>query len=543
MTASALATGPADTPGPPGPPAPPAPAVGRLRWLGLAVVLAVEVMDLLDTTIVGIASPSVQADFGGSSTRIQWITASYTLAFAVLMIAGARLGDIVGRRRMFLVGVAGFAVCSLLCACASSSGMLIATRAGQGVFAAMMVPQGIGLVRQIFPPDRIGSAFAFFGPVMGLAAVGGPVLGGWLTDADVLGTGWRAVFLINVPLAAAAFLTALRVLPESRAPHAPRLDLPGVGLVSAAVLLLVYPLVQGRDLGWPLWSYGLMAAALPVLGVFALRQRALRARGGSPLIEPGLFRHRGYTGSLAVGVVFFAALAGLMLVLTLFLQYGLGYSPLRAGLTTFPWALGSAIGATLSGTWLGPKYGRRTIQAGLVTTAVAIGAVALTVRLAGDAVTGWQLLPSLLVSGIGLGVVMAPFFDIALAGVSDEETGSASGVLNAVQQLGGSIGVAVLGTVFFSRAGQGAGEGGPGTRGAAHGVAHGMGGAAEATLLIAAAALAVSGAVAFLMPRRAAHAAPAGPSEGSSDGSSDTPLDAAGPAASVASEPAPAADR
>jgi EmrB/QacA subfamily drug resistance transporter len=468
------------------PPTAAAPRSNRMRWLALAVVLAVEVMDLLDATIVGVASPSIQADFGGSSTRIQWIAAAYTLSFAVLMITGARLGDIVGRRRMFLIGVGGFAVCSLLCACAGSAGMLIGMRGAQGAFAAMMVPQGIGLIRQIFPPSEMGAAFAVFGPVMGLSAVTGPVLGGYLTDADLFGTGWRAIFLINVPIALTAFALALRVLPESRAPHAPRLDLPGVGLLSVAVLLLVYPLVQGRDLGWPLWSCLLMAASLPVFAVFVRHQRSLRDRGGSPLVEPSLFKRRDFTGSLAVGIVFFAGLSGLMLVVPLYLQYGLGFSALHAGLSMIPWALGSAVGATLSGAWLGRRYGRATIQGGLLLTALAIASVALTVRLAGTP-SSWQLVPSLLVSGTGLGLVMAPFFDIALAGVTDQEAGSASGVLNAVQQLGGSVGVAVLGTVFFGRAG------------------HGMGGALELTVLLAAGALVVTYLVSFLMPRRAAH--------------------------------------
>lgn len=268
------------------PPAPP--ATGHpLRKLGLAVILAVEIMDLLDATIVGVASPSIRADFGGSSTQIQWITAAYTLAFSVLMITGARLGDIVGRRRMFLVGLAGFTVCSALCAAAGSAGMLIAGRAAQGLFAAMMVPQGLGILRQMFPPKEQGAAFGAFGPVMGLAAVAGPVLGGFLTDADLFGSGWRSVFLINVPIGVLAFAVALRILPEGRSPHAPRLDLPGSALVSLGVLMLVYPLVQGRDLGWPLWTYLSMAGAVPVLGLFAWYQRRLVARGGSRSSNPG----------------------------------------------------------------------------------------------------------------------------------------------------------------------------------------------------------------------------------------------------------------
>lgn len=467
-------------------PAPSATHDNRLRRLGLAVVLAAEVMDLLDATIVGVVSPSIQADFGDSSTQIQWIAAGYTLPFAMLMITGARLGDILGRRRMFLIGVVGFAACSLLCACSVSVGMLIGMRVAQGAFAALMVPQGLGLVRELFPPAELSGAFAVFGPVMGLAAVGGPVLGGFLTDADVLGTGWRSVFLINVPLGVAAFLTALRVLPESRAPHAPRLDLPAVPLAGAAVLLVLYPLVQGRDLGWPLWTYLMMAAALPVLGLFVLYQRAVRRRGGSPLIEPGLFRHHGYSGSLAVGLVFFAGLSGLLLVIPLYLQYGLGFTPLRAGLAMIPWAFGSVIGATLSGAWLSKRYGRTVIQIGLLTSAAGLAAAAWTVH-AAHSPGAWQLAPSLLVSGIGLGLVMAPFFDIALAGVSDREAGSASGVLNAVQQLSGAVGVAVLGTVFFGR------------------VRDGFAGAAETTLLAAAGALVVASLVTFLMPRQAAH--------------------------------------
>ncbi|MFE0626105.1 MFS transporter [Streptomyces sp. NPDC058864] len=466
---------------------PASPATGHpLRRLGLAVILAVEIMDLLDATIVGVASPSIRADFGGSSTQIQWITAAYTLAFSVLMITGARLGDIVGRRRMFLAGLAGFTVCSALCAAAGSAGMLIGGRAAQGLFAAMMVPQGLGILRQMFPPKEQGAAFGAFGPVMGLAAVAGPVLGGFLTDADLFGSGWRSVFLINVPIGAVAFAVALRILPEGRSPHAPRLDLAGSALVSLGVLMLVYPLVQGRDLGWPLWTYLSMAGAVPVLALFARYQRRLVARGGSPLVEPGLFRHRGFSAALLVGVVFFAAVSGLMLVLTLHLQVGLGYSALHAGASMIPWSAGTVVGAILSGAVLGPKYGRLTIQAGFALSAVAVAALALTVHLAGNGATTWQLLPALLLNGFAMGLVMAPFFDIALADVEERGTGSASGVLNAVQQLGGSVGVAVLGTAFFSYAADG-----------------GTVPAAQWTALMAAAAFVAALAAAFLLPRRA----------------------------------------
>lgn len=456
-----------------------------LRWVGLTVVLAAEVMDLLDTTIVGVATPSIRADFGGSSTQIQWITAAYTLSFAVLLITGARLGDVLGRRRMFLVGACGFAACSALCAAAAGPGMLIGSRAAQGAFAAMMVPQGLGILREMFPPRQFATATALFGPVMGLSAVAGPVLGGFLTDADLLSTGWRMVFLVNVPVGAAAAITAAKAVPEGRAAVPPRLDLRGVALVTAAALLLVYPLVQGRDLGWPVWSYLCMAASLPVLGLFALHLRRERARGGSPLVEPGLFANRAFTASLAVGIVFFAAMSGLMLVITLYLQLALHYSPLHAGTAMIPWSLGAAAGAGLSGAVLGPRLGRRAVQLGLLVAGAAVLGLAWSIRLAGPSATAWQLAPATAGTGIGMGMLMAPFFDIALAGVRDQEAGSASGTLNAVQQLGGSIGVAVLGTVYFDQA------------------ADSASGAAQWTLVVTAAALAVSFAAAFLMPRRA----------------------------------------
>ncbi|WP_419994695.1 DHA2 family efflux MFS transporter permease subunit [Streptomyces boninensis] len=464
----------------------PAPRAHRLRWFGLAVILAVEIMDLLDAMIVSIAAPSIRADFGGGSTMIQWTTAGYTLAFAILMITGARLGDIFGRRRLFLIGTLGFTLCSALCAAAVNSEMLIASRIAQGAVAALVVPQGFGLIKEMFPPKEMGGAFAVFGPVMGLSAVGGPVLGGWLTGADLFGLGWRSIFLINVPLGLFALLAAGRVLPAGRTAATTRLDLRGSALVGLGVLLLIFPLVQGHELGWPAWTYVSMAAALPVLAGFAWYQRRLRARGGSPLIEPSLFRNRAFVSALGVGTLIFAGMSGLMLIFTLYLQMGLGFSPMHAGTTVIPWALGMSIAAAASGIKLGEKYGRYGLQVGLVVAAAGIGWLVLTVHAAGAEVSSWQLAPALLVTGLGLGLGMGPFFDIALAGVTDEETGSASGVMNANQQLGASVGVAVLGTVFFETAS-----------------GHDFTGAAQWTMGVAAVALVLASAAVFLLPRKA----------------------------------------
>ncbi|MFJ8039874.1 MFS transporter [Kitasatospora sp. NPDC096147] len=465
------------------------PAGHPYRWAGLALVLLVEAMDLLDATITGVASPAILRELGGGESQIQWIAAAYTLAFATLLVTGARLGDIFGRKRLFLVGAAGFTLASAACAAATDPGLLIAGRAVQGGFAALLIPQGLGLIRAMFPPKEQGAAFGLFAPVLGLSSVLGPTLGGLLVDADWWGTGWRLVFLVNLPLGVVAVLAGSRLLPANRLTRAEetvRLDLPGAALTGLASVLLVYPLVQGREADWPLWTYLSMAAAVPVLLLFARTQRSVRQRGGSPLVEPSLFRRRAFTGALATGVVFFGAFAGLMLVLTLHLQLGLGWTPVHAGLTMIPLSLGLVAGAVLSGGVLAPKYGRRVLHGGLLTAALGALALWLTVLAGGSGLTTWQLLPALVLEGFGLGLIMAPFFDIALAGVEEHEVGSASGVLNAVQQLGGSIGVAVLGTAFFGWA-------------AADGSAPGAG----RTLGLTALALLAAAALAFLLPRQA----------------------------------------
>ncbi len=420
----------------------------RHRWLILAAVLTVEIMDLVDAVIVAVAAPSIRADLGGDTTVIQWIAAGYTLAFAVGLITGGRLGDLYGRRRMFLLGLVGFIATSALCGLATNPEMLVAARVLQGLFGAVLIPQGFGLIKSVFPDDEIGGAFAAFGPAMGLSAVGGPILAGALVEGDLAGLGWRTVFLVNVPIGLACLVLALRVLPESRAADGPRPDPVGALLVSLGLLLLVFPLVEGRELGWPAWTFVLIAASVPVLAVFARHQVRRRAAGRSPLVEPALFRSRAFTGGLVVGLAFFGAMTALVFALGLYLQLALGFSPLEAGLAQAPWAAGMVVGAIASGAWLG-RYGRPVLQAGALVMAAGVLGVLVAVQLTGGAVTGWTLAPGLVVCGVGTGLLTTPLFDIVLAGVALPMVGSASGVLNANQQLGGTVGVAVLGTVFF----------------------------------------------------------------------------------------------
>ncbi|WP_033401057.1 MFS transporter [Actinokineospora enzanensis] len=421
----------------------------RWRWLVLVAVLTAEIMDLLDATVVGIAAPSIQEHLGGGSTLIQWVAAGYTLAFAVGLITGGRLGDLLGRRRMFLIGLIGFITASTLCGAALSPAMLITSRVLQGLFGAALIPQGLGLIRATFPPKELGAAFGAFGPAMGLSTVGGPILAGALIGWDPGGAGWRTVFLINIPIGLACLALAWKTMPESRSADAPRPDPVGMVLVSLGLLLLIYPLVQGRELGWPGWCFAMLIASVPVLAAFGVHQVRRKRSGRAPLVEPELFRSRAFSGGLVVGVTFFAAMVGLMLTFGLYLQLGEGFTALDAGIAQAPWALGTAIGAGLSGAWLGPKYGRPVLQIGALVMAAGMAGLILTLHLVTGPLGTWDLVPALLVAGLGMGLLIAPFFDIVLAGVTLPMVGSASGVLNAVQQLGGSAGVAVLGTVFF----------------------------------------------------------------------------------------------
>lgn len=459
----------------------------RWRWAALFVILAAEVMDLLDALITTIAAPTIQKDLGGSDSLVQWLGAGYTLAMAVGLITGGRLGDLFGRKRMFLIGAFGFTAASLLCGVATGPEMLIASRVLQGLFGAVMLPQGLGMIKEMFPPEEMGKAFGAFGPVMTISSVGGPVLAGWLVDADFFGTGWRMIFLINLPLGLAAALAGLKFLPEFRLSGATRLDLVGVGLVSVAGFLLIYPLIQGRELGWPAWTFVSMAVSLVVFALFA-RYESRRARSGKdPLVTPTLFRKRAFSGGMVAGLAFFSGMVGLSLVFSIYMQMGLHYSPLKAGLASLPQAVGGVIGFGIAMAGLQEKLGRALLQIGVVVMAAGAAVLGVTIHLAGTEVGVWQLAPGLALVGIGMGLTMAPFFDIVLAGVEPHESGSASGTMTAVQQLGSALGAAVLGTLFFNLLAE----------------QWSFGSAMQATVWVEIGLLALTLALSFLLPHRA----------------------------------------
>ena len=431
----------------------PTPRSHPRKWLILALVLVAECMDLLDGTIVNVAAPTIRDDLHATAADLQWIIGGYALAFAAGLITGGRLGDIYGRTRLFVIGAAGFVCASTACAFAVSPEMLIGCRLAQGAAAALLIPQGLGILRTAFAPREQASAFAFFGPVIGLAAVLGPILGGVLIAANAFGTGWRLIFLVNLPLGLLAAVGAARLMPESRAPRRPRLDLVGTALAAAGRGLLVYPLIQGQQAGWPAWTYLMMAASLVAFALLALWSRRVRDRGGDPLIEAGIFRHRAFSAGLTCIVVFFAGMIGTLLVLTLFLQFGEHFSAIHAGLTLAPFAAGTAVGAALAMAVLVPRLGRDALALAAVIIAAGVFWMRAVIVAHGLHTTSTMLIAPQLLTGVGLGMVVAPLFDFILAGVRDDEVGSASGVVNAMQQLAGAIGVAVIGTIFFTTLG------------------------------------------------------------------------------------------
>jgi EmrB/QacA subfamily drug resistance transporter len=419
------------------------------RWLILFVVLAAECMDLLDGTVVNVAAPTIHHDLHASATSLQWIIGAYPMALAVGLLSGGRLGDLFGRRRMFLLGAAGFAVASVLCGVAPTTGTLIAARFAQGLAGAVMLPQGLGVLREVFPGEEFAKAFGLFGPVMGCAAMIGPILGGAIVSLNLWNTGWRGVFLINLPLGVLAVVGAARLLPRSSVRHARELDFTGVAIAGAGAIAIVYPLVQGRVLGWPTWCYGLIAAGVALFGVFGAHLRRRVAAGRDPLVQPSIFAHRGYSAGVLVLMLYFGGMVGAMLAMTLFMQLGEGFSAIHAGLTLIPFPLGTGLTAPLAGTVLAGRPGRTLIQIGTVVSMAGYAAVAVLAACVSHLST-WELAGPLLVIGMGMGLFVVPAFGTIIGAVTDAEAGSASGALNALQQLGSGIGVAVLGTIFFS---------------------------------------------------------------------------------------------
>ncbi|MEV0984723.1 MFS transporter [Brevibacterium sp. NPDC049920] len=424
---------------------------GRAASLALLVVLFASFMDLLDVTIVTVAAPDIAADLNASPAQLQWMLAAYTLALGSGLITGGRIGDDYGRRRVFLAALAAFAVASAACALAPTAGALIAVRAVQGLAGGFMVPQVFGIIRSSFEPAAMAKAFGAYGAVQGLASVAGPLIGGALVDADLWGLGWRTIFWINIPVALVALVMGWWVLPDSRAAARSHLDGVGALLAAVGVLLVLLPLVQGRDWGWPTWGWALLAAGVLVLAGFLRYESALARRGGEPVLDPDLLRVRPFVAGLAASVLFFGGLASFFLVVSIYLQAGTGRSAWDTGLVILPYAIGSML-TSGAGVALAARAGRALLLTGSLTLAASQALLWWLVRDGSTTPGYWPLAGAMFLGGLGLGLGAPILVNVVLAGVPGRRAGAAGGVLSTINQIGGAVGVAVLGTVFFNAA-------------------------------------------------------------------------------------------
>jgi EmrB/QacA subfamily drug resistance transporter len=423
----------------------------RQKTIALVVVALAFIMDLLDNTIVNVAIPSIQSNLGASYSAIQWLSAGYALAFAVLLITGGRMGDVFGYKKLFMGGIVGFTIASLLSGIAWNPEVLIGARLFQGAMAALMVPQVMSLMQVMYKPKERAGVMGLFGAMAGLAASLGPVVGGFLIQLNIAGLDWRPIFLINIPVGIIALIGAIKYLPDGKSPHPLKLDVVGTGLIIAALSLLIFPLIEGRDLDWPAWVFWMMAASIPVFIVFGWWQKRKEAIDKSPLVLPGLFKIKSFITGLTANVVFEMLMLGFFFTFTLVLQIGLGYSVLEAALTGIPTAIGISVSIGFLTQKIVPKLGRYAMTIGTVVLGIGLLTTLLTMQHFGIDTQPLQLTPGLLITGAGMGMIMGLIFSVTLQNVDPHHAGSASGTLSAIQQLGGAVGIAAIGVLFFGQ--------------------------------------------------------------------------------------------
>jgi EmrB/QacA subfamily drug resistance transporter len=419
------------------------------RWRILGVTLVVGFMSLLDVTIVNVAVPSIREGLDTSAGNVQWVVSGYALAFGLTLVTGGRLGDAYGRRRLMLVGLTGFILASAAVGLAPGIGLVIVARLAQGAAAGLLTPQSAGLIQELFRGPERGRAYGLFGLTVSVSSAIGPVLGGLIIAAFGDESGWRWIFLVNIPIGLVALVAIARLVPGPDPDRAgdPRLDPVGALLLGGAVFCLLLPIVS-------LEAGGRLPLALlvlvPVLALGFVRwERAVVRRGGAPLLHVTLLRQvPGYANGIAVGTLYFSGFTGVFLVLSVFLQDGLGYSPLTAGLMLTPFAVGSAVSAPVAGHLVSRLHRRITVLA-LVVMMTGVLAVAVLVPLGDGGDLLWLLLaPPLLLAGLGGGGVISPNFTLSLAEVPPRMGGAAGAALQTGQRIGSAIGAALLMTVY-----------------------------------------------------------------------------------------------
>jgi len=420
------------------------------RWLAAAVMIGAATMDLIDLTIVNVALPTIRTDLGASGTQLEWVISAYMLAFAAGLIVSGSFGDLLGRQRIFVAGIAAFGLASLAAGLSQTPGELIAARVVQGFAAAAMIPQLLGTFRTIFDSEERGKVFGIYGAVLGFASAIGLVLGGVLTEADLFGWGWRTVFFVNLPVAVVSVVAAIRVVPESRDPKAGRPDLVGAGLLATAIVAIAYPLLEGRDLGWPAWNWALLAAGVGTLLFLGLVTERRPRAGVAPLLRTRLLRIPAFSAGLLVQAAFSAGLQGFSVVFVVWIQGGMGFSPLGAGLTLLAFSVGSFLLAPVA-VAMAQRHGRRILSLGGILMAAGVLGVLIGASHVGTGSDPWPVVPGLVVAGAGLSLMIIPLVNVVLAAVPHEVAGGAGGMFSTSQQLGGALGVALVGTVFFTQ--------------------------------------------------------------------------------------------
>ena len=427
-----------------------APVYDPRRWKALPVVLTATFMSLFDIFVVNVAAPSIQHSLHASSSILEMVVAGYSFSYAAGLVTGARLGDLVGRRRMFTIGLAIFAVASFFAGISPDSMVLVAARLAQGFGAAAMIPQVLALLQANFSPEERPRVFSFFGVTVGLGTVAGQILGGVLLHLNILGWGWRPIFLVNVPIGIAAIILARRLIPESRPDKADRLDPLGVLLLTAGVGGITAPLVLGQAEHWPIWTWISFVAGAGLVAAFLWWENRLGTHGGHPLLPLSLFKHRAFNSGLLVNLGFFSFFGSVLLTLTLFLQEGLHYSPMRAGLTFAPLGAAFAI-SSLKGRKLHARYGRDIITIGAASALIGVIGLLIVVTVSGLSSNSLELSPTLAMIGIGNGLVIPLIVQGVLQSVPSSRTGAASGMLTTTQQFAMVLGIAAVGTLFFAR--------------------------------------------------------------------------------------------
>jgi EmrB/QacA subfamily drug resistance transporter len=419
------------------------------RWRALSVSMVAAFMVLLDVSIVNVALPSIEREFGVSAGTVQWVVSGYALAFGLALVPAGRLGDTIGRRRMFLIALSAFVLTSALTGAAQTTEWLLVARLLQGVAGGMLIPQNVGLIQDLFRGAERGRAFGVLGSVVGLSTATGPVVGGLILSLVAGPDAWRWVFYVNVPIGVVALVLAARLVPATSAARVrgTHLDLMGSLLLGAGVLGLLLPVVATES-GGPSWLWWLFVPAVLLLTAFAWWEVRTAGRGRPPLLDPGLARTAGFPTGSVIAMVYSTGFTGLFVVLALFFQDGLGYSPLRSGLAVTPFALGSAASAVFAGRAVA-RFGRWLTVSGLLAVAIGLAATAMILRGIGGDAAAWAAAGPLLVAGIGGGMVVSPNTTLTLESVPAPMAGAAGGALQTAQRIGGALGTALLATVYY----------------------------------------------------------------------------------------------